>query len=266
MKIKCKMLVDFDNPLSMEYSEISLRSFEPLDDILDIELVQCFKPDTLPDNWARMGHWRSFQYLNNNGIVAEAIFSSHLNLLRSQEDERIIVMEHDAYIYPDRVDILRELLNDIDSYDIWMPGACMEFYSLSTHMIDKVVDFLNNYSTFDSLLGIDAPIGPYGILSFINSNPALLDSDRTYKYLSATKGNKTIDATVSSRNFKNVVRGEVVESEDFMIKPPCVKQLLFADREYYHTNDLTYPLYESAITDKPDQYLWIRDFALIYER
>ena len=46
--IQAKMIVDFDNPVSMKYMELSLKSFKSLSDILEITPVQCTKPETLP--------------------------------------------------------------------------------------------------------------------------------------------------------------------------------------------------------------------------
>ena len=42
------MIVDFDNPVSVQYMNKSIESFAPVKDILSITPVQCTKPHTLP--------------------------------------------------------------------------------------------------------------------------------------------------------------------------------------------------------------------------
>ena len=54
------MIADLNNPVSVRYTEIALESWSK-QDILDIEVIQCYTPDTITDleplyNWKPLLH------------------------------------------------------------------------------------------------------------------------------------------------------------------------------------------------------------------
>ena len=47
LMIEAYMGVDLNNPLAVKYNELSLKSFECVSDVLNINVIQCITPDTL---------------------------------------------------------------------------------------------------------------------------------------------------------------------------------------------------------------------------
>ena len=47
--IQAYMNVDLNNPLAVKYHQLSLKSFECVKDIFNINVLQCITPDTLLD-------------------------------------------------------------------------------------------------------------------------------------------------------------------------------------------------------------------------
>ena len=45
--IEAYMGVDLNNPLAVKYNELSVKSFECVSDVLNINVIQCITPDTL---------------------------------------------------------------------------------------------------------------------------------------------------------------------------------------------------------------------------
>lgn len=107
--MKAYMLVDFDNPVSVRYSEIAIDSFKPVIQrgILDIIPTQCITPKTLPTvendfNWQKslatidMKKGRETKPMHE---TEKAGMCSHWELMRRQRyEDRFFIMEHDAYL------------------------------------------------------------------------------------------------------------------------------------------------------------------------
>ena len=49
MKFKAVMICDFNNPISMAYSEVAIKTWEPIEAV-EVERWQCYTPETIIDN------------------------------------------------------------------------------------------------------------------------------------------------------------------------------------------------------------------------
>ena len=79
------------------------KSFAPVSDLIEIETYQCYVPDTLP----------SFKWNENKKrtLTEKSILYTYYELMtRIADGEKFIIMEHDAYLNPDRIDIFRKWL------------------------------------------------------------------------------------------------------------------------------------------------------------
>lgn len=122
----------------MKYFEHSQRSFEPVKDILDIEPVQCFTPETLPTE-------NSYKEKDTRTLYEQACFASHYSLVkRLGHGEEFIIMEHDAYLWPDRIDVFYELMNQKEKFSAFYLGIANEFYTLNKPIARKYVSDVNN--------------------------------------------------------------------------------------------------------------------------
>lgn len=100
--MKAYMLANLDDPVSVRYTEIALESWAK-QYILDIEVIQCYTPDTIADleplyNWKPLLH--GMQRGKTSSPSERAGDISHWQLLhkRAEGGPRFYVMEHDSYL------------------------------------------------------------------------------------------------------------------------------------------------------------------------
>lgn len=125
--IKAYMQVDLQNPLAIKYMEHGLESFECVSDILDIEVVQCLKPDTLLPELSHVKTWTP----ENSSYTVSEIASFHSNyrmMKRLSEGEKFFVMEHDAYLVHE--DNLRKYLAKWQNLAVAVLGLATEFWTV----------------------------------------------------------------------------------------------------------------------------------------
>lgn len=152
--------MDFNNPVSVAYSKMSIESFKPVEDLIEIIPIQCITPKDFKwvDKVDQYGigpaldasiagkelyFWPTLIYMKNKHREwtegEKACFSSHFKLWY-QNDDRWIIMEHDAYLLDE--DKFRKDFARMNNYDIWMPGIAVEFYSMSrkflNHLYNKI--------------------------------------------------------------------------------------------------------------------------------
>ena len=145
--MKAYMIMDLDNPVSVAYSKMSIESFKPVEDLIEIIPYQCTRPKDIEwiddvDRWGvgplfeveghkfsiwtqqllRSGH-RNFTESEKATIV------SHLRLWLKPEEEQFIILEHDAYLLDEQK--FRKDFSKMDRYGVWMPGIALECYSFS---------------------------------------------------------------------------------------------------------------------------------------
>ena len=132
--MKAYMIADLNNPTSVKYTEIALESWRK-QNILDIEVVQCYTPDTISEleplyNWQPLLQKMQLQSISTPSERAGDI--SHWRMIRNrtQSRERFYVMEHDSYLLdPDefkrQIDFTMEHGLDYANHGLFM--SCYSF-------------------------------------------------------------------------------------------------------------------------------------------
>jgi len=100
--MKAYMIADLNNPVSVQYTEIALESWSK-QDILDIEVIQCYTPDTISEleplyNWKPLLHGMQRGKMSSPSERAGDISHWQLIKKRAESRERFYVMEHDSYL------------------------------------------------------------------------------------------------------------------------------------------------------------------------
>ncbi len=198
-KIKFYQIVMSDNPISMDYHELSKKSFEPVNDIIEIVPFEAITPHH-PDfeehesryNWQHLlsmdSKHNSKKFDKPHSPTERAGMCSHWELIRqrSLSDEPFFVTEHDTYLLPEREDSFRELLELWEDYNLHYAniGLYMGCYSLSRTFAEQATILLKN----------DFPIngGPYGCLerlfkTFLHGSWANKPFKETEQYLNLEK-------------------------------------------------------------------------------
>jgi len=155
------MIVDFDNPVSVQYMNKSIESFAPVKDILSITPVQCTKPNTLPIRYKKNFKPIPF-YVKNDGKdycrarffggtfddnpIYQSIMHSHYSLIKRMAagESDIAIMEHDAALVNE--ESFRAMYETVwGKVDGYFPGACMEFYRFSQSYSKWFTDLLDDF-------------------------------------------------------------------------------------------------------------------------
>jgi hypothetical protein len=176
------MIVDFSNPVSMRYAEMSIQSLKPISDLINVIPVQCTVPSTLPTRYPARSGTTPF-YVSDNGTdylrdryyggtfcdnrLYNCIMHSHMTYIeRIAKGEECFILEHDAALV--NQDSFREMFDMFWGADTFFPGACMEFYSLSQRMAQWMVDIMDNFPLTQVDNGYhknERFSGPMGVLS-----------------------------------------------------------------------------------------------------
>lgn len=132
------MITDLNNPISLSYSEIARKSFECVSDILDIELYQCRIPATLNPKI-------KFNPAKKRSETEKAILCTYYDLLDRiyTLQEEFIIMEHDAYLWPNQEEEFRNHFNNISRYDIWNVGKAVECHTMTPSMAKQMTDLIS---------------------------------------------------------------------------------------------------------------------------
>ena len=140
-------IVDFDNPTSVQYYQYSVQSLRPVADLLNIEQVQCITPKTLPSGILGDDKKRS-------ETEKAALVSQYLLIKRIAQGERLIVMEHDAYLRPGFEQTFRDAFVLIDQTALWVPGIACECYTMNQRVAQIFCDLFER----DSQHGVRGPL------------------------------------------------------------------------------------------------------------
>lgn len=173
--MKAKMIVDFNNPISIQYSNISLKSFKPALDsgfLSEIELVQCITPETILEHHDQYC-WKPSLMRADGGTkllpssTEKAGMISHWLLMKEQgeSDERFLILEHDAYLLLDQLENFGKLIKWIEEKDPCYAniGLYMACYSYSRHCAYWMYSLLH-----DQQFWING--GPYSVVERLFKN------------------------------------------------------------------------------------------------
>jgi len=193
--MKAYMIMDFNNPVSVAYSKMSIESFKSVEDLIEIIPTQCVVPSDLKwiDKVDQFGvgptleesvcgmelvYWPHHVIRNGNRPWSDpekCCFASHCKLWLKEED-RFIILEHDAYLTdPEK---FRKDFKQIDDYGIWMPGVAVECYSLSSDFQRYLIDYKMKKEQWNTVAG-----GPMG---------HILKIGKQWKSLHPKNGNKNL--------------------------------------------------------------------------
>ena len=144
--IKGYMIVDFNNDLAMRYAKASLKSWECVSDIFEVELMQCVTPETLLPELA--GKYEPSIKRSPQEIAA---YHSHYRLIkRMAEGEPLWVMEHDAYLINEEV--FRMLMTKWQNFPVAQIGMANEMYTMWPEIAEE----------YCKIIEAGAPKGPMG--------------------------------------------------------------------------------------------------------
>jgi len=124
-KVKGIVQVDLNNDLAMRYLEVSLRSFECVSDIFEIEIEQCVTPDTLLDELKDVP---LHTYQRRSPMELAAMHTHYRNAKRMSEGQKFWAMEHDAYLRNEEV--FRMLMSKWHTFPCAEIGTSNEFYTM----------------------------------------------------------------------------------------------------------------------------------------
>ena len=240
------ILCDFDNPLSMRYLDLSLKSFEPVKDIVNITPVQCDRNETTPkyhpeitrpfkdEDYAHLPSWIDLDdpedYLRARHIGGAfydtheygAIAYSHLKLIkRIAEGEPIAIMEHDAALINE--ESFRAMVEEYWGHvDLFMPGTCMEFYGMSSRLAADTYEHMYNLPDYPG----EHYSGVYGVMSAKHEEYS--DADL---FLVPSKAHETIDKQFVNHNMRSCEFARGFDEYE-----PACKQYMFRDKNKKHMN------------------------------
>jgi len=135
IKYRAVMICDLTNSVSLQYSKIARETFQSTSKI-DIELWQCFTPETRINNPYKI-KWADYdarsKYKGKHRIIPDqekACFESHFYwwMHIAKTSEQVIIMEHDAYCR--NVYKFESLVNQIPNHTLWNCGLAMECYTM----------------------------------------------------------------------------------------------------------------------------------------
>lgn len=146
--IEAYMQVDLNNPLAVSYMEHALKSFECVSDIFHINVIQCITPETLLNIKFSQTKIRSPQ-------EKASLCSQYRIAKRMANGEKIWMMEHDAYLIPEREEIFRMIMTKYSSMPVCNIGIAMECYFIQSKLAKIFCDFIEN----DANTKLKGPMG-----------------------------------------------------------------------------------------------------------
>lgn len=150
MGLKALQIADLTNPISLEYVEFSRQSLACVSDIIDLEPFQCITPKDLPD-WIK-------DVNDGRSPTEKAALISHYTLMsRVADGEDILIMEHDAHLWPQHEQLFRQLLSKTEDFSVAIYGIAVECYRLSQSHAKMCCEMIKKES-------LNKRVGPLGLL------------------------------------------------------------------------------------------------------
>lgn len=185
----------------MQYTEIALKSWENTN-IFDIELVQCYTPDTIGELESKF-NWQTLRQKMQEGKEStpseRAGDISHWEMMRkrAESDERFFVMEHDAYLL-DEDQFKRQLEFTLQRGLDWANlGLFMSCYSFSKEAATVMYNLMTRRAF--PLNG-----GPYGCVErLVKTYMDVYPSDKQYRFMTHTQNDK-VDYGTTSVDLTNI--------------------------------------------------------------
>jgi len=128
VSINAFMQIDLDNPIAVAYSELALRSFEPVKDIFNIEVVQCITPQTYLPSLSHLV-WK-----HKTPSEIASFHSTYRMLKRIEHGEKLWIMEHDAYLIPENEATFRKVLGKYEQLAVAVVGMATECFTANAEV------------------------------------------------------------------------------------------------------------------------------------
>jgi hypothetical protein len=158
MNFRAVMICDFNNPISMAYSKVALKTWEPIKNV-KVERWQCYTPDTLDSATFEVpwGKYSSASKYSKPGkahkitLTEKACLTSMFHWWKhiAESGEKVIILEHDAFVrHPEK---LNSMLEDWKDWDVWCPGIAAECIYINQDMAKFMMrDWLEFKRTIDA--------------------------------------------------------------------------------------------------------------------
>lgn len=145
--IEAYMQVDLNNPLAVAYMNHALKSFDRVSDIFHINVIQCITPDALLDI--------NFSPTKTRSPQEKASLCSQYRIAqRMANGEKIWMMEHDAYLIPEREEIFRIIMSKYTIMPVCNIGIAMECYTVQPKLAKMFCDLIED----DENTGLKGPM------------------------------------------------------------------------------------------------------------
>ena len=190
--IEAYMGVDLNNPLAVKYNELSLKSFECVSDIFKINVMQCITPDTL------FPHLTLSKHKDRSPQEVAHIHSTFRLMRRIAIGKRVWIMEHDAYLIPEQVDMFRRIMIKYTEMPTCNIGIALECYTVRPEIAEMFCDYVLNDEKHNCR-------GPMSILHTVTDLYCKANNNNRYNVYWPKKGmdNKTgVSVNVSHAHTK----------------------------------------------------------------
>lgn len=213
--MKAYMIADLTNPVSVDYTEIARESWIPiLNDgtITEIELVQCYTPDTISSleslyNWKPLLHGAQKGHMSSSSERAGDISHWQMIKRRAESNDRFIVMEHDSFLL-DADEFRRQIEFTLNhGLDYANLGLYMSCYSLSKQFAKYAHNLLVNRAF--PLNG-----GPYGCMERLaKTYLSNTTTQKQYTFMTHYMTEEWVDVGRTSEQLRDVYNNRVSHSE-----------------------------------------------------
>lgn len=135
------------NPIVHKYLEHSLKSFEPVSDVFNINIIQCMLPgETLreEDGSKIISEEDLNPHKKRSPQEIASIISQYRLMRRIREGEKLFIMEHDAYLLPEGEDEFRKVMTKFDQLLVCNIGIAMECYTCHPEIADRFCKYVEN--------------------------------------------------------------------------------------------------------------------------
>jgi len=210
------MIIDRDNPVSIEYSEISKKSYQPLIDdgtieIIDFDAVNLKTSDQYQSKYNFKPSLVLGQRTQEHHPTEIAGMCSHFELLKKQAEtpERFIILEHDSYLL--EPDLFRQCIKLIEEENLCYANVGLFFscYTVSQNFAKWAYNILTEHN-------FPINCGPY-----VNMNRLIqtylsrdLAPEQDYTYLVPVRGFKNLYMGKYEYDIKKIFVTEHIYSFD----------------------------------------------------
>lgn len=135
------------NPIVHKYLELSLKSFRPVSDVFNINIIQCMVPGEqlkTHDGHVILGQENFNEEKKRSPQEIASIISQYRLMRRIANGERLFIMEHDAYLFPSEEPEFRRVMGKYDQLLVCNIGIAMECYTCHPEIAKRFCEWVEN--------------------------------------------------------------------------------------------------------------------------